>query len=270
MMNQTQNRTGQRQETDRNYVNILGIKNLSTTINSLLVSVRENITHSKQFYIVTPNPELVLASTKNPDLKLALNSANFSVPDGVGLNFASKVLYGHLINIIPGRILFERLIEVANRLGWKVFFLGGTGIEAKRAAESININYQNIKIETFSGPHLNNFGLPATEIDKNLQQKSIQLINKFSPQLLFVAFGNPKQEIWIYKNLKSLNVGGAMAVGGTFRYFAGLSPLPPKWMADLGLEWLYRLITEPRRVGRIINATVIFPLRVIWFKISGK
>jgi N-acetylglucosaminyldiphosphoundecaprenol N-acetyl-beta-D-mannosaminyltransferase len=257
-------------KTDRKQVNILGINLLSTPLLNLLVSVRENISHNRKFYIVTPNPELVLRSTKDPNLKLVLNSANFSVPDGVGLNFASKVLYRKPLNIIPGRILFERLIEVANRLGWKVFFLGGTGREAEIAAEKLKLNYKNIKTETFSGSKLDQNGLPVSDPDRELQKQAIQLINKFSPELLFVAFGNPKQEIWIYKNLKSLNIGGAMAVGGTFRYFAGLSPLPPKWMANLWLEWLYRLITEPRRAGRIFNATVLFPLRVIWFKISGK
>jgi N-acetylglucosaminyldiphosphoundecaprenol N-acetyl-beta-D-mannosaminyltransferase len=256
-------------ETSQNYVNILGIKVFSTTLSHLLTGVRECITHNKRFYVVTPNPEIVLASTKNVLLKEALNSADFSVPDGVGLNYASKFLFGKNLNIIPGRMFFEKLIELANKKDWKVFFLGGYDQEATKAAEKLKLNYKNVKIETFAGPKLNNDGTPSSEGDKDLQKQAVQLINKFEPQLLFVAFNNPKQEIWIHKNLKYLDVGGAMTVGGTFRYIAGLSPLPPKWMASLGLEWVYRLITEPKRIGRIFNAFPIFPLRIFWFKITG-
>ena len=90
----------------QNHVNILGINVLSTTIPQVLTSVREKIAHSSKFSIMTPNPELVLASNKNKELKVALNSSNFSIPDGIGLNYASKFLYGRSINIIPGRIIF--------------------------------------------------------------------------------------------------------------------------------------------------------------------
>jgi N-acetylglucosaminyldiphosphoundecaprenol N-acetyl-beta-D-mannosaminyltransferase len=96
----------------------------------------------------------------------------------------------------------------------------------------------------------------------------VRQINTFKPQLLFVAFGNPKQEIWIHNNLPKLNVGGAMAVGGAFRYVAGISKLPPKWMAACGLEWLWRLITEPKRISRILNAVIVFPLKIILYKLS--
>ena len=261
----------------QNYVNILGIKVLSTTTPHLLASVRENITHNYEFgnrsrrlSIMTPNPELVLASTKNKELKVALNSANFSVPDGVGLNYASKFLFGTSLNIIPGRKLFLELIGLANKKGWRVFFLGGYAGEAEKAAENLRKNYKSVKIETFAGPWLNNHAEPVLDKDKVLQKETFQLINKFEPKLLFVAFQNPKQEIWVYKNLKYLNVGGAMTVGGTFRYIAGMSKLPPAWLASLGLEWLWRLITEPKRIGRIFNAFPLFPLRVFWFKVTGR
>ncbi len=247
-------------EMSPNYVNILEIKVLSTTITSVLASVRENIAHNRRFSIMTPNPEIVLASTKNKELKEALDSSDFSVPDGVGLSYASKFLYGKSLNIIPGRILFEKLISLANKRGWKVFFLGGLNDEAERAAENLRLNYKNIRIETFT----------KSKLDESFQREAVKLINNFSPQLLFVAFGYPKQEIWIHKNLKSLNVGGAMTVGGTFRYIAGMSKLPPKWMEKTGLEWFWRLITEPQRLGRIINASIIFPLRVFVFKITGR
>lgn len=275
----------------QDYVNILEIKVLSTTLSRLLTGVRENIAHNRKFSIVTPNPEIILASTGNVLLKEALNSADFSVSDAIGLSQAAKYLsldapsniiirlfvvflQGLVVGAatffdrdwltkdlkpIKGRVLFEKLIELANKKGWKVFFLGGLGKEAEISKEKLEINYKNLKIETFTGPKL----------DESFQKEAVARINRFEPQLLFVALGHPKQEIWIYKNLKSLNVGGAMAVGGTFRYIAGMSHLPPKWMANSGLEWLYRFITEPWRIKRIFNAFPIFPLRIFWFKVTG-
>ena len=257
-------------KTAQNYVKILGIKVDITSTSRLLTGVRAKISHSSKFYIVTPNPELVLASERNLELKSALNNATFAVPDGVGLSYASRFLYGTKLDIIPGRVLFKELIQLANKMGWRVFFLGGEGDEAEKAAEKLRLNYKSVKIETFAGPKLDGEAMPVSEVDKSLLKDAVDRINKFNPHLLFVAFGNPKQEIWIYKNLKSLNVIGAMAVGGTFRYIAGISKLPPQWMEKAGLEWVWRLITEPKRIGRIYNAFPVFPLRVFWFKVTGR
>jgi N-acetylglucosaminyldiphosphoundecaprenol N-acetyl-beta-D-mannosaminyltransferase len=85
-----------------------------------------------------------------------------------------------------------------------------------------------------------------------------------------VGFGAPKQEKWIYKWLPKLRVGGAMAVGGTFAYLSGQSKLPPKWMEERGLEWLWRLLNEPRRALRILKAVILFPLKISWYKFHQK
>jgi len=254
-------------EKDQKYVHILGINILSTTESQLLAAIEKKISdshklgsRSSKFSILTLNPEIILLSQNDKELKNALNSADFAVPDGVGLNFASKFLYGKSLNIVPGRILFEKLIELANKNGWKVFFLGGNDSEAQTAAQKLKIQNKELKIETAGG----------SEITPTLHKGIVDRINKFSPDLLFVAFGNPKQEIFVAENAKSqmLNVKCFMSVGGTFRYIAGLSPLPPKWMPDLGLEWLWRLFTEPYRLGRIWNAVVVFPLKVFWHKLN--
>jgi N-acetylglucosaminyldiphosphoundecaprenol N-acetyl-beta-D-mannosaminyltransferase len=105
-------------------------------------------------------------------------------------------------------------------------------------------------------------------MDRKLESDVVDRTNSFAPHLLFVAFGNPKQEIWIHKNLSKLNIGSAMAVGGTLCYIAGLVALPPKWMESLGLEWLWRLIHEPKRIKRIWNAVVVFPIKVFQSKLS--
>ena len=250
-------------KTDRKYVNILGINILSTSVSDLLAGIKHNISRSKKFTIYTPNPELILATKKNKELKDVLNNADFNVPDGVGLNYATKILYKSEINIIPGRKLFAMLIDMAVKKNWKVFLLGGLDNETVLAAEHLISVYPLISISTSRGPSLNNFGEPESDNDIEIEKDTITRINEYGPKFLFVAFGNPKQELWINRNLPKLKVNGVMAVGGTFRYIAGLSKLPPKWMENRGLEWLWRLLTEPKRIKRIFNATILFPLAVI-------
>lgn len=245
-------------KTAREQVNILDITVDSTDISQVLTAVAEKVSHNIKFYITTPNPELILASTKNKKLKDALNNADFSIPDGVGLRTAVCNL-----NIIKGRVLFLQLVKLAYKNKWRVFFLGGLDNEAELAAKKLGARFAK-------GPILNNEAKPVLERDIKLQIDVIKKINEYRPHLLFVAFGNPKQEIWIYKNLSKLNIGGAMAVGGTFRYLSGFSKLPPKWMEKLGLEWVWRFLTEPKRIFRIFNAFPLFPIRVWIHKLKTK
>jgi N-acetylglucosaminyldiphosphoundecaprenol N-acetyl-beta-D-mannosaminyltransferase len=257
------------------YDQIMGINVYSTSASQVLTRVDHLLSDSpltkenpRKFSIVTPNSELILMAQTNLQLKHALNAAKFPIPDSVGLNYAFKYLFGRSLNIIPGRVLFGKLIELSDKNKWRVFFLGGRDNEAQKAADKIKEQYKNIKVKTSKGPVFDDNAETVTEINRKYLIDTIKMINTYKPHILFVAFGNPKQEIWIHKNLKSLNVGGAMSVGGTLRYVAGFSELPPSWIEGLGLEWLYRLIQEPYRIGRIINAVIIFPLKVFSYKIK--
>jgi N-acetylglucosaminyldiphosphoundecaprenol N-acetyl-beta-D-mannosaminyltransferase len=251
-------------EKDQEIGKIMEIKVSSTSKAEVLTRVESLISCNTKFSIVTPNPELILASQTNKDLKKALNSATFSIPDGVGLKIADPSL-----KIIKGRELFLDLIYLAGKKGWKVFLLGGMDNEAELAARKLQISNSRLQITSECGPKLNKDAAPTTEVDKKIEIEVVDKINKFKPQLLFVAFGNPKQEIWIENNLSKLNVGGAMAVGGTFRYVAGISKLPPKWVSKSGFEWLWRLITEPKRISRIFKAVIVFPVKILLYKISN-
>lgn len=241
---------------------IMEINVNSTRPAEVLTRVRDLISHNVKFYIVTPNPELVLMAQKNQKLKNALNSADLSIPDGSGLKLADPKL-----QIIKGREMFLDLIKLSAQKGWKVFLLGGLGDEASIAKLKIE---NSMKIESDPGPRLNSDAKPLTQKDAQIEKQVIGKINKFAPELLFIAFGNPKQEIWIYEHLSMLKIGGAMCVGGTLRYIAGLSKLPPKWMADADLEWLWRVLTEPKRIGRVFKATIVFPLKVFFLRIAKR
>lgn len=247
---------------DRKIGQIMEINVNSTKLAEVLTCVEEFVSHSRKFYIVTPNPELILMAQSNKSLKDSLNAADISVPDGVGLKIANPDL-----KIIKGRELFLELIKLAVKKKWKVFLLGGLGDEAAIAKLKIENSMENEKwkmeIKSASGPKLSNDAKPITKEDERLEKEVINQINTFNPELLFVAFGNPKQEIWIHDNISRIKIGGAMCIGGTLRYVAGLSKLPPEFVSSIGLEWLWRLFTEPKRIGRIFRAVVVFPIKYL-------
>ena len=234
----------------------------------VLAYVKYRIKTGKKFCIVTPNPEIVLASTQDKKLELALNKADLALPDGVGLSIAGRFLGLKPLNVLPGRKVFQDLISLAEKNSWRVFLLGGEADVSGRAAGKLMKKYKKIEFEWADGPRINKSGLPDTQIDSMIQKVCVEKINKFKPHLLFIALGPTKQEKWMINNLPHLNVGGAMTVGGTFNYIAGVSPVPPKWMEKAGLEWGWRLITEPWRIGRIVNAVIIFPWKVFLYKMS--
>jgi N-acetylglucosaminyldiphosphoundecaprenol N-acetyl-beta-D-mannosaminyltransferase len=131
------------------------------------------------------------------------------------------------------------------------------------------LSLKKIKIESAGGPFLDKEARPISKDDALIEKEVVKAINKFRPHLLFVAFGAPKQEKWAYKWLDKLEVGGVMVVGGAFDFIAGRAKLPPEWMEKAGLEWLWRLLHQPRRLGRIFVATIVFPVRVFWTKLMS-
>ncbi len=277
---------------------ILGINVSSTTRPRVLTSVRNKIHLKQKFYIVTPNPEIVLAAQEDRKLFEILNSAHLSLPDGIGLaqaqmflslpnpnepfrRFLTLLVQGFAVgfltifnykkvnrnlNIITGREMFMDLIQLSNRKGWKVLLIGGERGEASGTKVELEKSYKNIKIISTPGPILNKSAMPVSKKDSTKEGKVINLINKEKPHLLFVAFEFPKQEKWIKKWLPKLDIGGAMVVGGTFNYVSGKSRIPPSRVSNSGLEWLYRLINEPWRLKRVFNAFPRFPLAVFRYK----
>jgi len=286
---------------DRNYHNILKVNIVSTSIDKVLRFTQFSLSKKHKFYIVTPNPEQIVLAQKDKDFRKILNSADIAICDAIGTVQTSKFLglkkvdnvYAKPIlyllqglwvglstffnkkwlesdlKVIKGRKLFMSLIQLANKKNWRVYFVGGEiAGTTQEAAFKLSSNYKSVKIKYSDGPLLDDNSKPGSLYDKKIENEVIEDINKFKPHLLFVGFGAPRQEKWVYRWLPKLNIGGAMVVGGTFDYVAGNVKLPPDWMSEYHLEWLWRLIVQPRRIMRIVNASVIFPLLVYKSKIK--
>lgn len=248
-----------------------------------IFDILENRSHETGKYVVTPNPEMLLEALHNREFREALNHAWLSIPDGIGILWAStfqsiasrnakflRLLKGVATlssllflpkfcrKIFPERItgtdFMQSICAVSSKKRLPIFLLGaGPGV-AEKIKEVFKIRYPKVNIVgTFSGsPFEGDF--PRIQ----------SLVAETRPEILFVAYGAPAQELWIAEHLKQLHsVKIAIGVGGAFDFIAGTRKRAPKTMQKLGLEWLFRLIQEPSRLKRIWNACVKFPLKVM-------
>ncbi len=238
-------------------VNILGVEVSDVSRAEALGRVQNALSSQFQHYIVTPNPEIVLAATQDGTLRSILNHADLSLPDGFGLKIAARILGVGLRNRITGADFMELIVALAESERWPLFLLGGANAKiAERAAWRLRYQYRNALIAGYASG-----GEVAFKDGKWIASEAdvIQKINRSGASILFVGFGAPKQEKWIFSNLDKLpTVRIAMTIGGAIDFWAGVRRRAPRFVRGLGLEWLWRLILEPKRSGRIWNATAVF------------
>jgi N-acetylglucosaminyldiphosphoundecaprenol N-acetyl-beta-D-mannosaminyltransferase len=213
--------------------------------------LRHRIASGVQSFCVAINPEKVYRALSERELWIALAQAELSICDGIGISIAARILYNKKLERCTGIDLFECLISAAEEEGWRVFLLGASAEANRRAAENLAHKYPRLLI---AGRHSGYFSDPEPILEQ---------INASRSHLLFVAMGSPSQEFWITKYRARLNVKLCMGVGGTFDVFSGLMPRAPAVFRRTGTEFLYRLITRPRKFWRRQACYPFFILKVI-------
>lgn len=194
--------------------------------------------------IVGPNAQLVTLAERDTRFAEAMQQADLAVPDGVSVVMASRVLGEPIPERVTGGDLLERMCQEAARYGFRVFFLGGLPGAARMAAFNLRRRYPGLNIcGTYCPPE-------GFENDREEELRIVREIERSAPDLLCVAFGAPKQEIWMQENRNALRVAAILPVGGAFDVQAGLRRRAPRWMQRIALEWFFRLMMEPRRLGR--------------------
>lgn len=228
-------------------VNILGVPVDVVTRDEAVARLVEWLGSAGQHHVATPNPEMLVEATKNPQLLQVLNRTALNLPDGTGLLWAARRAGTPLRERVTGVDAMTRLC-LTN--AGKVFLLGAIpGVAEHAAAKLLEANPQLTIVGTFAGS-------PKPEHEEEI----LRMINASGATLLFVAYGAPKQELWIDRNLSKMpGVRVAMGVGGAFDFVSGLRKRAPDWMQKAGLEWLWRLLQEPHRLRRILVATMMFP-----------
>lgn len=225
--------------------------------------VKASLLHSRQLKIITLNPEMVINASKNIEFQSALNNANLIVPDGTGIVWALKLLStnnSENLERIPGIELAENILQFANESAKKIAILGGTKEVLENAVVRLREKYKNIEfVKTIDG-------FKSKEEDKNIAKE----IAESSPDIVLVALGTPRQEIWInkYNSLfpKSIMIG----IGGSLDVWSGKKPRAPEWVREKHLEWLFRAIIDPQRIPRVLSTLPIFVLLVMCNVIARK
>jgi N-acetylglucosaminyldiphosphoundecaprenol N-acetyl-beta-D-mannosaminyltransferase len=194
--------------------------------------------------IMGPNAQLVTLAARQPRFAAALRSASLSVPDGISIVLAARLFNQPVSERVTGGDLMERLCAEAANHNLSVFFLGGLSKAAEKTARKFQRLYPSFRVAGTCCPPL------GFENDPVESARIRQQITLAKPDLLCVAFGAPKQEMWMAENCPTLPIGAAISVGAAFDTQAGLRKRAPKWTQRLGIEWLYRLVHEPRRLWR--------------------
>lgn len=210
--------------------------------------------------VFTPNPEIIMEAQEDEDLMRILKKADLVVADGIGVVLASKMLK---VKKLPERVGgFDLMQMVLNKVKDKdinVYFLGSKPGVAEQAAENMKEKY----------PGINIVGTRDGYFTKEDETAIINKIKSLNVNLLLVGLGAPRQEKWIDQHLEQLGVNVAVGVGGSLDVMAGVVKRAPKVYQKLGLEWFYRLITNPKRAKRMINLPK-FGIKIIGMVIKGK
>lgn len=226
------------------------------TMKETIDEIDKLIKKDKNAYVVTPNVDHIVKLETDKELQEVYKDADLILTDGKPLLWISKFYKTPIKEKISGSDLFPLLCEMAAEKGYNMFFLGaGEGV-ANKAAQNLTNKFPKLNIVgTYSPP----FGF---EKDKKEIEKIINMVNKANTQILIVGLGCPKQEKFIHKYRKELNVPISLGLGASLDFEAGNIKRAPKWMSNNGLEWLYRLSKEPKRMFKryIVDDLKIFKL----------
>lgn len=217
---------------------ILGVNVSSQPQEELMQLIDRDIKENRKSRIVAINPEKVMMATKDKSLRTLLNGSTYQIPDGVGIMIASRVRNGNVRGRVTGIGMMEALLELADKNRYSIFMYGAKPETIEQAAIVIQQRYPNLIVSGKMDGYEEN------------QNKILQTINEAKPQILFVALGSPKQELFIQENMEYLNVNVFQGVGGSFDVFSGNVKRAPSFFLNTGTEWLYRLVSQPSRIKR--------------------
>ena len=195
--------------------------------------------------ICTPNADHVIKIRRDPEFRRIVENADLVVSDGLAVVYASWLLGTPFKECVGGRHLLPDMAELSAKKGYRLFLLGGSSPQVTAtAAARLQKLYPGTEIAGFySPPH-------RREFDEQETSRMLHKVNQSRPDMLFVCLGTPKQEKWIARNLKRLEVPVAVGVGVALDMLAGKVRQPPPAMTRLGLEWLWRTLQDPIRLGK--------------------
>jgi N-acetylglucosaminyldiphosphoundecaprenol N-acetyl-beta-D-mannosaminyltransferase len=222
-------------------IDVLGVRVDDVTYPEALALMLEAIASRTPRVVTTPNPEIVMLARYDPSFRATLNRAALNIPDGIGLVLAARLAGQHLRQHVQGTDLVLLLAAESARLRHRWFLLGGESDTAGRAADVLRTRFPGLRV-VGADP-----GSPWPADDLAVRAR---IAAAGGVDVLLAAYGAPKQERWLERNLAELGIPVGIGVGGVFNYLSGATPRAPAWVRRVHFEWLHRLITQPWRWRR--------------------
>ncbi|MEI6225857.1 MAG: WecB/TagA/CpsF family glycosyltransferase [Deltaproteobacteria bacterium] len=215
----------------------------AVTFEGTLSAIEALVRAGKGGSVFTPNVDHVVTAEDDPAFRVAYDAVSLSLPDGKPILWAGRLLGTPFPEKVSGSDLIEPLLRMAGRLGWRVFLLGGAPGVAEAAAERSRKDF-GVNVVGTASPFIRLDGAPG-DLDQAIEE-----VAAARPDLVLVAMGAPKQERWIHHNRARLGGAVGVGIGASLDFVIGRIQRAPRWVSNAGLEWLYRLVREPRRLAR--------------------
>ena len=247
--------------------NILGFPITTGDLDECIDQIASWIRSEKQTrYLVCANPHSLEVARSDPLFRLSLLEADMLTPDGAGIVMASRILKGSIRGRVTGSDIFRGLSRELDREGGcRYFFLGSTNENLSQIREKMKREFPRIEVAGMYSP-------PFKEDFSNEDTRAmVEIVNRVQPHVLWVGMTAPKQEKWIYLNKEKLNVQFIGAIGAVFDFYVGTVKRSHPWFLEHGLEWLPRLVREPKRLwGRNFISHPKFLMRVAMRRLKGR
>lgn len=242
-------------------IKILNYKISIITLKLFKDKLKQFLKFKRKSYICVSAVHGAVESFYNNKYKIAHDKAEIAVPDGRPIYWALKLLGNPKVDHLPGYFVTNEICKLANKKDYKIGVYGSTEDVQRDFIKNIKKKYNNIKFTYLFSPP---FRKLRVKEKKDIQKK----INKAKVDILFVALGAPKQEIWMYDNYKKINCV-SIGIGAAIDFISGNKKMAPKFMEFLGLAWLFRLLSEPRRLFWRYFVTNTLFIVLFFFQIIG-
>ncbi|TMC92702.1 MAG: WecB/TagA/CpsF family glycosyltransferase [Chloroflexi bacterium] len=230
---------------------VLGVRVDCIDMESALKRIEALANAGGHHLVATVNPEFVMRARSDREFARVLESADLCLPDGSGVVWAARRQGCSMSGPVTGVDLIPPLAAMCARRGWRMFLLGAQPGVAADLAQQLRTGNPSLAVEAHAG-----------SADPAADDETVAAVSRQRPHVLLVAFGAPKQEMWIDRAGRRANVPVSIGVGGSFDYLTGRVPRAPQWMRSAGLEWLFRLVRQPWRLRRMAVLPV-FAWRVL-------
>lgn len=235
---------------------VLGVGFDDLTMDEAIALAEKHLDSRRAAYVVTPNPEIVQMCQKDDAVREAVANAALVLPDGIGIIYGARILGRPLKERVPGTDFSEKLMERMSKTGKSVFLFGAKPGVADMAAKNLKAKYPGLVVAGTANGYFQD------------DAPIIEAINAANPDFLVIGLSVPKQELWMAANWDKLRVGLMGGFGGSIDVWAGTVERAPQSWQKANLEWLYRLLKEPKRIKRQIKLP-LFLFAVIGQKIRG-